>query len=160
MNYLNLKTYSTQQSYNLWVCEVIVSCHFNAICILWNRKFVDLRVPCHSTCCPQGGASAPIKTRTNASYVTYPRALAPPLQAAHALLLWEPDGRERGRRTGRSHVELSFRIRFRSLNPAMSDILMKEMESISIGATLPEESPGGGRSFLLVDEQENLQVKS
>ncbi|KAK5929204.1 hypothetical protein CgunFtcFv8_010455 [Champsocephalus gunnari] len=40
----------------------------------------------------------------------------------------------------------------------MSDILMKEMESISISPTKPEECPDGARSFLLVDEQENLQV--
>ncbi|KAJ4935104.1 hypothetical protein JOQ06_016640 [Pogonophryne albipinna] len=41
----------------------------------------------------------------------------------------------------------------------MSDILMKEMESISISPTKPEECPDGARSFLLVDEQENLQVR-
>uniref|UniRef100_A0A8D3BX28 Si:ch211-11n16.2 n=1 Tax=Scophthalmus maximus TaxID=52904 RepID=A0A8D3BX28_SCOMX len=37
----------------------------------------------------------------------------------------------------------------------MSDILMKEMESLSIGSVTPD----GVRSFLLVDEQENLQVR-
>lgn len=36
---------------------------------------------------------------------------------------------------------------------------MKEMESISIGPMKAEECPGGVRSFLLVDEQENLKVK-
>uniref|UniRef100_A0A3B5AKG0 Zinc finger FYVE domain-containing protein 1-like n=1 Tax=Stegastes partitus TaxID=144197 RepID=A0A3B5AKG0_9TELE len=41
----------------------------------------------------------------------------------------------------------------------MSEILMKEMESISIGPVKPEERTDGVRSFLLVDEQENLQVK-
>lgn len=41
----------------------------------------------------------------------------------------------------------------------MSDILMKEMESISIGPVKAEERPDGVRSFLLVDELENLQVK-
>lgn len=35
---------------------------------------------------------------------------------------------------------------------------MKEMDSISISPTKPEECPDGARSFLLVDEQENLQV--
>lgn len=35
---------------------------------------------------------------------------------------------------------------------------MKEMESVSIGPVNPEELPGSVRSFLLVDEQENLQV--
>lgn len=33
---------------------------------------------------------------------------------------------------------------------------MKETERVSMK---PEEGPGGARSFLLVDEQENLQVK-
>lgn len=42
----------------------------------------------------------------------------------------------------------------------MSDILMKEMESLSISPVKPEQRPGGVRSFLLVDEQENLQVTS
>lgn len=41
----------------------------------------------------------------------------------------------------------------------MSEILMKEMESISISQVTPQESADGARSFLLVDEQENLQVK-
>lgn len=41
----------------------------------------------------------------------------------------------------------------------MSEILMKEMESLSIGSAKPQQSPEGVRSFLLVDEQENLQVK-
>lgn len=41
----------------------------------------------------------------------------------------------------------------------MSEILMKEMESISIGPVKAEERADGVRSFLLVDEQENLQVK-
>uniref|UniRef100_A0AAX7SFJ8 FYVE-type domain-containing protein n=1 Tax=Astatotilapia calliptera TaxID=8154 RepID=A0AAX7SFJ8_ASTCA len=42
----------------------------------------------------------------------------------------------------------------------MSDILMKEMDSLSISPLKPEDRPnGGGRSFLLVDEQENLQVR-
>lgn len=36
---------------------------------------------------------------------------------------------------------------------------MKEMESISIGPVKAEERPDGVRSFLLVDELENLQVK-
>lgn len=36
---------------------------------------------------------------------------------------------------------------------------MKEMDSISISPTKPEECPDGARSFLLVDEQENLQVR-
>uniref|UniRef100_A0A8C7Y7P0 Si:ch211-11n16.2 n=1 Tax=Oryzias sinensis TaxID=183150 RepID=A0A8C7Y7P0_9TELE len=37
----------------------------------------------------------------------------------------------------------------------MSEVLMKETERVSMK---PEEGPGGARSFLLVDEQENLQV--
>lgn len=41
----------------------------------------------------------------------------------------------------------------------MSEILMKEMESISISPVKPEEPADGVRSFLLVNEQENLQVK-
>lgn len=41
----------------------------------------------------------------------------------------------------------------------MSDILMKEMDSISISQVTPQEISGSVRSFLLVDEQENLQVK-
>uniref|UniRef100_I3KIM9 Si:ch211-11n16.2 n=1 Tax=Oreochromis niloticus TaxID=8128 RepID=I3KIM9_ORENI len=42
----------------------------------------------------------------------------------------------------------------------MSDILMKEMDSLSISPLKPEDRPDdGGRSFLLVDEQENLQVR-
>lgn len=41
----------------------------------------------------------------------------------------------------------------------MSEILMKEMENISISPVKPEARAGGVRSFLLVDEQENLQVK-
>ncbi|KAK1900539.1 Zinc finger FYVE domain containing protein 1 [Dissostichus eleginoides] len=39
----------------------------------------------------------------------------------------------------------------------MSDILMKEMESISISPTKPKECPDGARSFLLVDEQETCR---
>lgn len=41
----------------------------------------------------------------------------------------------------------------------MSDILMKEMESLTISPLKPEERLGGDGSFLLVGEQENLQVK-
>ena len=41
----------------------------------------------------------------------------------------------------------------------MSEILMEEMESLSIGPPKPEARPGDCRSFLLVDEQENLQVE-
>ena len=41
----------------------------------------------------------------------------------------------------------------------MSEILLKDMESISMEPVSVEERPDGGRSFLLVDEQENLQVK-
>lgn len=43
----------------------------------------------------------------------------------------------------------------------MSDILMKEMESVSLSPATKEESAAeeGVSSFLLVDEQENLQVK-
>lgn len=36
---------------------------------------------------------------------------------------------------------------------------MKEMESISISSEKADERPDGGSSFLLVDEQENLQVR-
>ncbi len=36
---------------------------------------------------------------------------------------------------------------------------MKEMESVSISPAKAEERPSSVRSFLLVDEQENLQVK-
>lgn len=42
---------------------------------------------------------------------------------------------------------------------AMSEVLMKEMESVCIGPGKAEERADGVRSFLLVDEQENLQVK-
>lgn len=41
----------------------------------------------------------------------------------------------------------------------MSEILMKEMESVSLSPVKTEERPDGFSSFLLVDEQENLQVK-
>lgn len=41
----------------------------------------------------------------------------------------------------------------------MSEILMKEMESLSLSQVKAEERPDGVSSFLLVDEQENLQVK-
>lgn len=41
----------------------------------------------------------------------------------------------------------------------MSEILMKEMENISISPLKNDERPNGGRSFLLVDDHENLQVK-
>ncbi|MED6246260.1 hypothetical protein ATANTOWER_015039, partial [Ataeniobius toweri] len=42
----------------------------------------------------------------------------------------------------------------------MSEILMKEMESLSIGPAKPEQLRDGAQSFLLVDEQENLQVQN
>ncbi|XP_054884948.1 zinc finger FYVE domain-containing protein 1 [Poeciliopsis prolifica] len=42
----------------------------------------------------------------------------------------------------------------------MSEILMKEMDSLSVGPKKSEELREGARSFLLVDEQENLQVKN
>ena len=35
---------------------------------------------------------------------------------------------------------------------------MKEMESLTVCPLKPEERPQGDGSFLLVDEQENLQV--
>lgn len=54
---------------------------------------------------------------------------------------------------------LSHRARVLTNWTTMSDILMKEMESLSISPVKPEEHLDGGRSFLLVDEQENLQVK-
>uniref|UniRef100_A0A8C5DNB8 Zinc finger FYVE domain-containing protein 1-like n=1 Tax=Gouania willdenowi TaxID=441366 RepID=A0A8C5DNB8_GOUWI len=41
----------------------------------------------------------------------------------------------------------------------MSDILMREMESLSISSMKAGGSGDGVRSFLLVDEQENLQVR-
>lgn len=41
----------------------------------------------------------------------------------------------------------------------MSEILMKEMECISLSQAKSEQRPDGVSSFLLVDEQENLQVK-
>lgn len=41
----------------------------------------------------------------------------------------------------------------------MSEILVKGMEKVSISPMKPEERPDGVRSFLLVDDQENLQVK-
>lgn len=41
----------------------------------------------------------------------------------------------------------------------MSEILMMEMESVTVGSVKPEERVEDTRSFLLVDEQENLQVK-
>ncbi|KAK6296885.1 hypothetical protein J4Q44_G00330270 [Coregonus suidteri] len=40
----------------------------------------------------------------------------------------------------------------------MSEVLMKEMEEVSLCHIKTEEHPENGRSFLLVDEQENLQV--
>lgn len=36
---------------------------------------------------------------------------------------------------------------------------MKEMDSLSVGPKKSEELREGAQSFLLVDEQENLQVK-
>lgn len=41
----------------------------------------------------------------------------------------------------------------------MSEILMKEMESLSISPVEPEVGSECARSFLLVDDQENLQVR-
>lgn len=40
----------------------------------------------------------------------------------------------------------------------MSEILMKEMESISLDPVKAKNGPSNVSSFLLVDEQENLQV--
>lgn len=40
----------------------------------------------------------------------------------------------------------------------MSEVLMKEMESVSLSPVKPREHADNDRSFLLVDEQENLQV--
>lgn len=40
----------------------------------------------------------------------------------------------------------------------MSEILMKEMESISLDPVKAKNGLCSGSSFLLVDEQENLQV--
>uniref|UniRef100_A0A1A8FT93 FYVE-type domain-containing protein n=3 Tax=Nothobranchius TaxID=28779 RepID=A0A1A8FT93_9TELE len=40
----------------------------------------------------------------------------------------------------------------------MSEILLKEMETVSVGSGKSEDRRHGARSFLLVDEQENLQV--
>lgn len=41
----------------------------------------------------------------------------------------------------------------------MSEILMMEMESMTVSPVKPEGREENTRSFLLVDEQENLQVK-
>lgn len=40
----------------------------------------------------------------------------------------------------------------------MSEILMKEMDSISLDPAKAKKGPRNISSFLLVDEQENLQV--
>lgn len=40
----------------------------------------------------------------------------------------------------------------------MSETLLKEMEEISLGPVKMEEETESGRSFLLVDENESLQV--
>lgn len=42
----------------------------------------------------------------------------------------------------------------------MSEILMKEMESMSVSLGKAEERPDGVSSFLLVDEQESLQIRN
>ncbi|XP_077398137.1 zinc finger FYVE domain-containing protein 1 [Festucalex cinctus] len=42
----------------------------------------------------------------------------------------------------------------------MSEVLMTSTEEISLSPMQPEESPDGVQSFLLVDDQENLQVHS
>lgn len=42
----------------------------------------------------------------------------------------------------------------------MSEILMKEMESTSVSLGKAEERPDGVSSFLLVDEQESLQIRN
>ncbi|XP_062872882.1 zinc finger FYVE domain-containing protein 1 isoform X2 [Trichomycterus rosablanca] len=41
----------------------------------------------------------------------------------------------------------------------MSEMLLKEMEAVSLGPCLEVEEPESGRSFLLIDENETLQVK-
>lgn len=41
----------------------------------------------------------------------------------------------------------------------MSELLVKEMDRVSLCHKKTEEQPDSGRSFLLVDEQENLQVQ-
>lgn len=62
---------------------------------------------------------------------------------------------------GRSHVELSFYgdheyvIKYLK---TMSEMLMKEMERVSLDPVKAKKAPGGVSSILLVDEQENLQV--
>lgn len=63
----------------------------------------------------------------------------------------------------RSHVELSFcfllsQICFKAQG-TMSEILMMEMESMTVSPVKPEERVEETRSFLLVDEQEKLKVK-
>lgn len=40
----------------------------------------------------------------------------------------------------------------------MSEMLLKDMEEISLGPVKMDEQKENGRSFLLVDENESLQV--
>ncbi|KAF4085837.1 hypothetical protein AMELA_G00099520 [Ameiurus melas] len=42
----------------------------------------------------------------------------------------------------------------------MSEMLLKEMEEVSLGQSKEEEETGSGRSFLLIDENESLQVEN
>lgn len=59
-----------------------------------------------------------------------------------------------------NHVELSFYGHKYVMNDrkTMSEVLMKEMENISLDPVKAKNGPSGVSSFLLVDEQENLQV--
>lgn len=42
----------------------------------------------------------------------------------------------------------------------MSEMLLKEMEEVSLGQSKEEEESSSGRSFLLIDENESLQVNT
>lgn len=123
---------------------------------------VERPVRCHSTFLPQGGGDVPDKplTRTYASCViaslaTYPQA--PPLGVARtrADVMIDVQTRE-SCRTFVSPLELTCRL---SEEAAVSEIAMKEMETVSLGPLKVEGRPDDVSSFLLVDEQENLQVK-
>lgn len=78
------------------------------------------------------------------------------LRAVHALLLWLTDLQE-----SCWTFVLPVRCHICALTneTTMSEILMKEMETISLSPVKERERPDGVSSFLLVDEQENLQVK-
>lgn len=71
------------------------------------------------------------------------------------------DGRVDGSHVGTFCVTLRHQNYAVTGDTTMSEELVKGMKRVSesISPMKPEELPGGARSFLLVDDQENLQVK-